>query len=222
MTASSADSPTVTTMPTAPSKPRRRARDACRRRDGRRAIADAPSPTSAGVFGIARTTGRPGTSASSDAIVTPAAIDSTSVSLRSDDSAACRLAATSPGFTATITTSASATAHAGLGTTRTFGNSCSSSRRRSASTSATASSSAIPARRRAGRRAARNPSSRRRSGPRCVISKGVTLARCDDPGTEHVRARGTFGTAPHFPERGCPSRTSGPAAFAVLRRQERP
>ena len=34
-----------------------------------------------------------------------------------------RLAATSPGFTATITTSASATAHAGLGTTRTFGNS---------------------------------------------------------------------------------------------------
>ena len=109
------------------------------------AIAAAPSPTSAGVFGIARTTGRPGTSASSVAIVTPAAIDSTSVSLAERRLArAASAAATSPGFTATTTTSASATAHAGLGTTRTFGNCCSSSRRRSASTSATASVVGVP------------------------------------------------------------------------------
>jgi len=38
-------------------------------------MADAPTPTSAGVFGIARTTGRSGTSASIDEMVTPAAIE---------------------------------------------------------------------------------------------------------------------------------------------------
>jgi len=140
VTASSADSLTVTTIPTAPSK--RDARSRCWLVAWRpAAIADAPNPTSAGVLGIARTTGRPGASASNDAIVTPAAIDNTRVSGRSEVSAASRLAATSPGLTATITTSASATAHAGLGTTRTFGKSRSSSRRRSASTSATDSAS---------------------------------------------------------------------------------
>ena len=67
------------------------------------AIADAPRPTSAGVFGIARTTGRPGAAASSVAIVTPAAIDSTSVSRGKRRERGARASPpTSPGFTATI------------------------------------------------------------------------------------------------------------------------
>ena len=90
------------------------------------AIADAPCRTSAGVLGIARTTGRlAGRAASSVAIVTPAAIDSTRASVGSDGSACSRARRrrrrASPRRT---TTSASATAHAGLGTTRTLGNRC--------------------------------------------------------------------------------------------------
>ena len=60
----------------------------------------------------ARTTGRPGTSASRGAIVTQPAIDSTSVSLR-DATPRKQTRGASPGFTATITTSTSATAHPG-------------------------------------------------------------------------------------------------------------
>ena len=137
------------------------------------AIADAPSPTSAGVFGIARTTGRPGTSASSVAIVTPAAIDSTSVLARRARRTRSRgVAATSPGFTATTTTSASATAHAALGTTRTFGNCCSSARRRSPSISAIDERVGIPAAVEQAADAAPRPSSRRRAARRVTSREG--------------------------------------------------
>ena len=89
-----------------------------RDRGGRRcawvpaAIAAAPSPMIAGVFGIARTTGRPGAAASSAAIVTPAAIDSTSCLGPSAAPAALERVGDVAGLQAHDTTSASATAHA--------------------------------------------------------------------------------------------------------------
>ena len=76
VTASSCGSGTRTTTPTAPSTRSASSRSA--------SVACAPGrdrghagPTSAGVFGIARTTGRPGARPRASAIATPAAIDST-------------------------------------------------------------------------------------------------------------------------------------------------
>ena len=163
VTASSWASGTRTTMPDRAEQPLgelevRVVGAACRPRSRRR-----PCPTSAAVFGIARTTGRPGRAASTSAIVTPAAIDSTSAcSGERSATQASSAPATSPGFTATTTTSASATAHAGLGTTRTPGKRSSRTRRRSASTSATASVSRLPAGVEQARRRAPRPSARRR------------------------------------------------------------
>ena len=77
VTASSCASGTRTTTPTLP-----RIRSHTSRSSSvtccPAAMAAAPRPTSAPVLGIARTTGRPGATASSAAMVTPAAIDSTS------------------------------------------------------------------------------------------------------------------------------------------------
>ena len=71
------------------------------------AIAEAPSPTRAGVFGMARTTAVPsGRAASSAAIVTPAAIDRTRPG--PDAPMARHAAGTSPGFTARTVPSAGA------------------------------------------------------------------------------------------------------------------
>ncbi len=179
-------------------------------------------PTSAGVFGIARTTGRPGTSCSMVAIVTPAAIDNTSVPESSAGSAVSSVAATSPGFTATTTTSASATAHAALGTTRTFRNCCSSADRRSPSISAidTSSASQPPSSSPPTSAAPIFPppsSATRDIDPRVTVNGGITCG--DRTPRGRARARGTFGPAPHFPERSRPSRTSGPSTKRTVARR---
>ncbi len=68
-------------------------------------MAAAPAPTSAGVLGMARTTGVPGASAASmRASVTPAAMDSTRPTSRSARSR--QTASTWSGLTATTTPSA--------------------------------------------------------------------------------------------------------------------
>ena len=141
VTASSIRSGTRTTIPTAPRIRSARSRSASVA-SVPAAMADAPCRTTAGVFGIARTTGRPGAASSSSAIVIPAAIESTSACSGSDGAADSSAADTCWGLSATITTSASATAHAGLGTTRIPRSSVSIACRRSGSISATAMSSA--------------------------------------------------------------------------------
>ena len=185
-------------------------------------MADAPRPTSAGVFGIARTTGRPGAAASSVAIVTPAAIESTSVSRGKAGSATSSVLPTSPGFTATMTTSVSATAHAPLGTTRTLGNCASSSWRRvgidlgdrdvlgvvPAVEQAARAAPRPSSRHRAARREPSAEGNRRRTSPHHMADCGAR------PPTRHLtawcvgrgrdEARGTIGTASHFPERSGP------------------
>ena len=70
------------------------------------------------------------------AMVMPAAIDNTSVSSRTASAQLVSAPTTSLGLTATTTTSDSAAAQAGLGTTRVPGNRASITCRRSASTSA--------------------------------------------------------------------------------------
>ena len=118
-----------------------RAEDRSRPSRGRRpiaadppAIADAPSPTSAGVFGIARTTATPARTgrapARCAAIVTPAAIDRSRA--RPAATAVAAAAATSPGLTAST-----AARHAGRsgGDRRRRGTSTLSCSRRAASAS---------------------------------------------------------------------------------------
>ena len=100
-------------------------------------MAVAAKPISAGVLGMARTTGRPGAAASSVTIRTPAAIEITSVSGPSESAAPVRVSATSFGLTAATTTSAPATALAASATMRTPEIRSASSARRGAEISAT-------------------------------------------------------------------------------------
>ena len=81
VTASSIFSGTRTTMPDRAQQPLGELEIRLGRACVPAAIADAPRRTTAGVFGMARITGRPGAAASSSAIVMPAAIESTSASL---------------------------------------------------------------------------------------------------------------------------------------------
>ena len=209
-------------MPTAPSK-----REASSRCDSvawrPAAIADAPRPTSAGVFGIARTTGRPGARASSDAIVTPAAIDSTRVSLPNDDSRRLQARRDVAGLDRDHH-------DVGIRDCPRGGRHHSDLREllfelpppvgidlgdgdlvgvppaveQAAEQGGAHPAAPINATRVIPRVTRRAPS---RSRPR----------RSDG----NCRARGTFGTTPHFPERDRPSRTSGPAASPALRRRRR-
>ena len=137
MTASISFSGTRTTTPTAARSPSAHARSASVAARPAQ-MAEAPSPTRAGVLGMARTTGVPApTAASRLAVETPAAIDSTRrVPARW---ASARAATTSPGLVAATTSAAGA----GVSRTATPGNRAVSSARRSATTSTTATSGAV-------------------------------------------------------------------------------
>src|SRR5690606_21395206 len=199
-TASSDDPGTSTTVPTAPRIERAHSASpgpAWAPSD----IAAAPSPTSAGVFGIARTTGTPAPAASSSAMSgTPAAIDSTR---RSPTAAAPRSASrASGGLVATMTPSDST----GDAVTVTPGNVRSSSPRRASeiSTTATASGRTTPAPRRPPRSASamRPPPRSSSSNMGCSVTAGPRgpaaspTAGPRGPRTYGWNRRGSAGPAP--------------------------
>jgi hypothetical protein len=179
-------------------------------------MAETPARTSAGVLGIARTTAWRGSEVSSVASVTPAAIERIVAPSASAGAALSSAEGTSWCFTATTTTSASGTAHAGLGTTWTPGKAVSSTRRRSASTSATARASdshpasSSPATRASPMRPPPNSATRFMKRSVGEALRPVVEPHRDAEGPEELRLRA------HFPERTRP-RHLGPASIRARR-----